>query len=110
MAKIMAAGGEKLALYAHRKNSAPKDPRIGELLDHWQQQKGKKENLLWKRGKLLEYSVAGTDDNMLILVQNTVYRRVEMIIGKVSHRIAEDIPGGRFLYDPETHEIKYAEL
>ena len=110
MAKIMATGGEKLALYAHRKNSAPKDPRIGELLDHWQEQESKKENLLWKRGELLEASVAGSDDNMLILVQNTVCRGVKMIIGEVSQRIAEDIPGGGFLYDPETHGIKCAAL
>ncbi len=106
LAKMMAAGGENLARFAGEGASAPKDPRVRELLGRWREQEGKKQTLLRTRATLLEKCEAEMGEDAMIVIEETAYRGVEIIIGDASHQITDTGPGGRFVYDRQSREIK----
>ncbi|MHC4106984.1 MAG: FapA family protein, partial [Planctomycetota bacterium] len=106
MAKVVAAGGDNLAHYAKPGGSAPKDPRIRELLGSWREVQAKKQKLLSKRAGLLDECVAELGDDAVIVVGEIAHRGVKMIIGNASLQITDTVHGGRFVYDSERGGIR----
>ncbi len=107
MAKVIGAGGDNLVRYAKPGGSAPKDPRIRELLDAWRELEAKKKKLLSKRAGLLEKHAAEMGADAVIVVGEIVHHGVQMIIGNASLHITDTVHGGgRFVYDSESGGIR----
>ncbi len=106
LADIALNGGTAFLEYATGSKPAPADERIQSLLKAWQAECKKRIALIEERERVLSRHAKPLDEPATVVIRQWAYPGVDIRIGPARLIIREKAPGGRYMLDPDTGQIR----